>query len=218
MLWRNLSTLCAIAAMTVSVLAAPPRRSRTSLPAKPEPFKGAWEGLIPAPAERERRQGVTELAGMKIIMDEVGRIRRDCQKKTFAIRLRVIGAYPPKRESGPELALVHGQYVDKEYQDRFGKDATIGIWTRDHGTAEMLAVGDEIKLSGPVAHEVFYVPNDVPKYRLASMWSQKDIMTSVVYLPASMTGLPRDIRVYLVNPSIERILDDDNRLSDHGND
>ncbi len=153
----------------------------------------------------KERKGLTSLRNLIVLKNEVEKARRSCGSKTFGLTLRVIAVLQPQEFTGRELYLVHGRYIDKEYQDRFGEYATIGIWTRDAKTAESLSIGEHIEIIGKIFHEVKYPPSAVAKYRVKSEWKQKNINTSVALVRRELTGFSHDVQVHMVNLRIKRI-------------
>jgi hypothetical protein len=195
--------LLALVITVSSCPAADPKKSSKSK--KVEPLRTSWIDLVADEDLLKERRALTQLRNHQVIMKEVEKTRRDCRSKTFGLTLRVNAVIPPQEFTGRDLILVHGNYIDMEYQERFGKDATIGIWTRDRKTAESLAVGDHIELTGRVFHEVAYPASAVAKYRVKSEWKQKNINTSLALLRKDMTGFAYDVRVFMVNLKLKKV-------------
>ncbi len=171
----------------------------------PQPLKLAWEQLVPDNEELDAREQLTSFGRYELQNKMVRQAQKDNEKAMFAIRLRVSGLVEPmlnRSVSSPNqpLALLHGQYVDQEHQDRFGKDATIGIWVRDFSSVKNLKIGDEFELQGKIIYVVYHVADDVDIVK--HIWRQRDINTSVAYLQPHLTGFSRDVRIYMVNPKV----------------
>lgn len=171
-----------------------------------EPLRSAWKPLVPGQDVIDTYKNLTSYQKYEMQMKKVRELQKKNLRKKYTLRLRCIAIIESmnlfaNRPKG--LALLHGQYVDQEYRDTFGKDATIGIWTEDFDTIKTLKIGDEFYLTGKIIYVVHHINADVDQVK--NSWRQQDINTSVAYLNLHLTGFPRRVHICMVNAKIEPI-------------
>lgn len=163
-----------------------------------EPLRTAWAPLVPTAERAEEIKAMTSAQKYDDQIKAITAAQKATRGKTFALRLKCTGVIEPPEKDG--LMLVHGQYVDEEMQRLFGKDATVGIWTRDYKAGLKLKLGREFEIQGKIICQVNHLANDVGQE--PNFWSTKTINTGVVFFDYPLTHWVREARIYMVNPAI----------------
>jgi hypothetical protein len=193
----RLQILTLIVLHAVAAAAEPPKTLKV------EPLETAYTDLIATDEQLAESMRMTEVQKLAMQLEKLQAAAKECRNKTYSVRLRVSAVTQPL---GPQRLLVHGQYVDPIEIKLFGKDATVGIWTKDQRTAAKLSIGDNIALRGKIFYGVEYFDRDVD--RIKDEWKERNLNISVACLHGYLTGWIRGASIYMVNPQIVPIQSD----------